>query len=315
MKRQRALLWTGQIVLAVLVAGFVGRAVVSNWAELSELNVALQPRPAWILAAAVTVLATYCLLVAAWNRVLAGWSERLRFGRAAQIWCLSNLGRYLPGKVWSIAGLAVLAQRAGVAGWAAAASALAMQALAVGTGALVVALSAPGAASPVLEAVGVSREAAPMLLAAAGSVAIATVIVLTLAPLSAAANRLVGQKFELRPLPLRSVAAAGAATLLSWIAYGVAFWFLALGLFGTGGLTIETAVGVFAAGYIVGLLALFAPGGVGVRELVFLALLSPVLGSRGALVLAVASRLLLTATEVSAALLTLGLRSEQGGSS
>jgi len=315
MKRRQVFVWSGQILLAVLVIGFVGRAVVSNWSELSELKVAFQPRPGWILSAVVIVWATYGLLVASWRRILGGWNQRLRLGKAAQIWCVSNLGRYLPGKVWSIAGLAVLAQRAGVAGWAAAASALVMQALAIGTGALVVGLAAPGVAAPVLQAVGISYEAAPILLAVAGVAVLVTLLVLTTQPLAAAANRLAGPKFELRPLPLGSVAAAGGATLASWIAYGMAFWFLARGLFGAGELTVQTAVGVFAAGYIVGLLALFAPGGVGVRELVFLALLSPVLGSRGALALTVASRLLLTATEVTAALLTLGLRSKQGGAS
>ncbi|UCG87435.1 MAG: flippase-like domain-containing protein [Gemmatimonadota bacterium] len=315
MKLRPVLIWSGQIILAVLVIRFLGRTVVTNWSELSDLNVALRLRPGWILLAAVIIWVTYGLLVTAWRWILGGWGQRLPFGRAAQIWCLSNLGRYLPGKIWSIAGLAVLSQRAGVVGWAAAASAVAMQVLAVGTGAVIVALSAPGAASPVLDLVGIPPTAAPILLGTAGVVALATVTGLTLEPLSAAAGRAAGPKFQLRALPLRTVVAAGATTLVSWLAYGVAFWFLARGLFGAGDLTVQSAVGVFAAGYIVGLLALFVPGGVGVRELVFLALLSPVLGPRGALALTIASRLLLTGTEVSAALLTLGLRADQGGSS
>ena len=68
---------------------------------------------------------------------------------------------------------------------------------------------------------------------------------------------------------------------------------------------------MFAAGYITGLLALFAPGGVGVREAVFIALLAPSVGSGGAIVLGVASRVLLTLTEIAAALL--GLLGGRGG--
>jgi uncharacterized membrane protein YbhN (UPF0104 family) len=94
-------------------------------------------------------------------------------------------------------------------------------------------------------------------------------------------------------------------TLLSWVAYGIAFWMLANGIFRITDLTAFQATGVFAAGYIVGLLALFAPGGVGVRELVHVALLAPVVGGGGALALSVASRLLLTATEAGAALVAL----------
>ena len=66
-------------------------------------------------------------------------------------------------------------------------------------------------------------------------------------------------------------------------------------------MSLRVAVGVFAAGYILGLVAIFAPGGLGVRELVFVAILAPRVGSGGAVALAIGSRLLLTITEVVAA--------------
>jgi hypothetical protein len=107
------------------------------------------------------------------------------------------------------------------------------------------------------------------------------------------------------------VVLAGTVTTVSWLAYGVGFWCLARGTLGNTSLGMAPAIGVFAAGYITGLLALFAPGGVGVREAVFIALLAPSVGSGGAIVLGVASRALLTLTEVAAALL--GLLGGRGG--
>jgi hypothetical protein len=184
-----------------------------------------------------------------------------------------------------------------------------MQALAIGTGAAVVALGAPQAISTALGATGLAREGSPLLLGVAAAAVLATVAVLSWQPLLDTLARTARPAFELRRLPLGTSALAGIATLVAWTAYGVAFWLLAQGLFNPNDLGLLRAVGVFAAGYIVGLLALFAPGGVGMRELVLVALMSPVLGSRGAIGLAIASRLLLTVTEVSAALLTLGLRS------
>jgi uncharacterized membrane protein YbhN (UPF0104 family) len=80
---------------------------------------------------------------------------------------------------------------------------------------------------------------------------------------------------------------------------------LAMGIFESSDLSLIQATAVFAAGYIVGLLALFAPGGVGVRELVYVALLAPVVGSGGALALSIAARLLLTATEAIAAVVVM----------
>jgi len=112
------------------------------------------------------------------------------------------------------------------------------------------------------------------------------------------------------------VAESAALTLVSWGSYGLAFWLLARGLGLPGSLPLTTAAGVFALGYILGLLALFAPGGVGVRELVFIGLLTPTLGSGGAVALSVGSRVLLTLCEAAAplgALLVTGRTKEDVG--
>jgi uncharacterized membrane protein YbhN (UPF0104 family) len=55
---------------------------------------------------------------------------------------------------------------------------------------------------------------------------------------------------------------------------------------------------VFTCSYLVGFLALFAPGGLGPRESVFLLMLAGDIGLKPAAALALASRLLLTGTEV-----------------
>jgi hypothetical protein len=295
---RRTLLVAGQVGLALLLTAFLGRAVSAHWNEFRGLETSLRVRPGWIVLAVVIVFVTYGLLVAAWTMVLAGWQERLRYPAAVRIWTLSNLGRYLPGKVWSVAGLVVLARREGVAGWAAVGAAVAMQAIAVGSGVAVAAASAPGTLS------------APAL-AAAAAVAAATIALLGSAPAMACVARMTGR--ELRPLPLGAVAVAGAATSVAWLGYGLSFWCLARGILGPTSLTLRPATGVFAAGYLVGLLAIFAPGGVGVREAVFVALLTPAVGSGNAIVLSVASRVLLTATEGIAALGGLGLGGRETG--
>src|SRR2546427_5690105 len=82
--------------------------------------------------------------------MLAGWGRRLPYTAAARAWTLSNLGRYIPGKVWSVAGLVVLAERAGVRRSAAAVSAFAMQAVVLGPGVMLVAIATPHAPSPIL---------------------------------------------------------------------------------------------------------------------------------------------------------------------
>lgn len=290
--RKRAWWWLLQLVVAGVVGALIWVQLVRNWNAYRSLEVTLALHPGWIALSVLLVFVSYAFSVEAWRRVIAGWAQHVPYGRAARIWLVANLGRYVPGKVWSVAGLVVLAQRAGVAPWAAAASAVAIQAIAIGTAIAVVAAATPGAESP-------------WRLAAAALLAVATIAVLASAKAVRLIARLTGQSADIRPLPILAVAESSALGVLAWVAHGVAFWLLARGLGLPGTLSVVTAAGVFPLGYVLGLLALFAPGGLGVREVVLTSLLAPAFGMGGAVALSLASRVLLTLTEVVAPLVAL----------
>ena len=291
----RRWLWAIQGLVTLAVVGFVVRSIARNWSEFRSLHVTLAIAPAWIAGSVVLVFLTYVMQIESWRRILAGWGQHIAFGPAARTWSVANLGRYVPGKVWSVAGLVVLAQRAGVAPGPAAASAFVVQAVTLGSAVAVVAAVAPGSAPP-------------LRLALAGLAALATILVLVWRPTALWLGRLVNAIAPLEPLAPSAVLAGTVLTVLSWGTYGAALWMLARGLIPDAPLPLTTAIGAFTLGYILGLLALFAPGGVGVRELVLVGLLAPSLGSGGAVAVSLASRVLLTLTEAAAALLTLPLR-------
>ncbi len=291
----RRWLWVVQGLVTLAVVAFVGRALARNWDQFRSLHVTLTIGPGWIAGSVLLVFLTYVMQVESWRRILAGWGQRLTFRAAARVWSLANLGRYVPGKVWSVAGLVVLAQQAGVEAGPAAASAFVLQAISLGTGAAVVAAVAPGSAPP-------------LRLAAAGLAAVLTITVLVWPRTARRLGRLVNATAPLEPLRPSAVFAGAVLTVLSWGTYGAAFWMLTRGLVPDTPLPLNAAIGAFTLGYILGVLALFAPGGVGVRELVLIGLLAPFLGSGGAVAVSVASRLLLTVLEATAALVTLPLR-------
>ena len=293
MNRRRAAFWIAQGALLVAVAALLWRAVGRHWDQLRTTEVVVEVRPAWLLPATLAVLASYTLLIEAWRRLIQGWGERLPYRDAVRIWTIANLGRYIPGKVWAVAGLAVLARRTGVAGWAAAGSAVVMQGIALGTGAAIVVGFLPGTLHGAW-------------LAAAVALAVVTVVVPTWPVAVRRLGSLAGQP-DLAPLSWRAVTASALAATASWIAYGIAFWCLVRGVVPGVALDLPLAIGAFAAGYIVGLLAVFAPGGIGVREVTLGALIGGVLGVAGAGVAAAAQRILFTLTEGLAALVGLAL--------
>ena len=288
-----------QLLVAGVVLALVARTIASNWSSYRSLNFTLALRPGWLLLSLGSLVAVSALQIESWRRILAGWAQSLRFLAGARIWFLANLGRYVPGKVWSVAGMVVLAEQQGVQRWAAAASAVAVQAVGLGTAAALVAAATPHAASP-------------LRLAGAVLVAMATVGLLVWKGALSRLGRMVGATTEWRALPAGAVLAGSSLTFLSWCVYGLAFWSLGRGLGLPPALPLADAAGVFALGYILGLLALFAPGGIGVREGVFYVLLTPYLGGGGALALSVASRLELTVTEAVAGLGALALGGRKG---
>ncbi len=296
----RRLRWGIQAAVALVVIAMIARSLAANWDRFRAVRVSLDFHAGWLLLSVAVMAVVSALQIESWRVILAGWGQRLRFAAAARIWFLANLGRYVPGKVWSVAGMVVMARGEGVQAWAAAASTVAVQALGLGTAAAVVAATVPGAAS------GLRLAVAALLSAGTIGVLVWPWAVSRLARLSDATA-------EWRALPVPTVLASAVLTALSWVAYGVVFWLLAMGLGLAGRLPLGAAVGVFALGYVLGLLALFAPGGIGVREFVLGGLLAPLLGLGGAGALTLASRLQLTLVEAALGLgaLFIGKRKEK----
>lgn len=280
-------------LLGLAIIGYAIRFLVRNWETVRSAPLEWQLRPVPILASVALIVATYGLLVESWRQMVIGWGVPLRFWPAARVWVLSSMGKYLPGKVWAIAGMAVLGKEEGVPGWIATASAIVLQIVSIGTGALVVAFTG----SRVLEQANPGTRVAllGLIALAVGSLA----VLLWPAALTAILGRFVG-KGTLTPR-LGPVLIGVGANAAAWLLYGVALYWLAAGVFPTARLSLVEAIGAFTASYLAGFLFLLAPGGFGVREMVFVLVTQSSLGPIHALALAGVSRLGMTAADLLAA--------------
>jgi hypothetical protein len=289
-RRLRVLQW----ILGLAIVGFAIRSLVTNWDELRAQPLDWDIQPGWLVLSAVVVWLMYGLLIAAWRMMLTAWGRGLDFWPAARIWTVSSLGKYLPGKVWAVAGMAVMAQRAGVGAGPATGSAVILQVLAIGTGAAVAALTGW---SSLRAAYPGSENALAALLALS---VVAAGVLLWPSSVRRVLGLVVPDAASLAP-PVGAVAFGIAANTVAWLGYGVSLWLLARGLLPGTGLGVLRSIAVFTASYLAGFLALFAPGGIGVREGVFILMLQGPIGIGAATALAIASRLLLTVTELGAA--------------
>ena len=287
----RAAQWVAGLAIVV----FAARSLVRNWEQLRSQPLAWQVDPPTLLLSAAVVWLMYALLIVAWRTMLASWGQQLDGWTAARIWTVSSLGKYLPGKVWAVAGMALMSQRAGIAPWAATGSAVVLQVLAIGCGAAIAGLTG----RRVLESAHPGAGTVLIVLVAGAAVGVA---LLLWPPFLRRLLQLAAPGAEAREAPRRFGIVFGVvANLTAWLGYGAALWLLARGLLPSAGLSFGLAVAVFTASYLAGFLALFAPGGLGVREGLFILMLQGPLGIGAATALAVASRVLLTITEFGAA--------------
>jgi len=299
---RRRIFLAAQVLAAALLIFFIGRELAHQWSAFRAQPLEADLRVTDILVSGAIVLGTYALLVQTWRVLLAGTGDSLPFWRAARIWSVSNLWRYVPGKVWQIGAMSALAQRENVSAVSAAGTAILSTILNIATGLALVLLLGwrwldewNSGAHPL--AIGL------LTLAVAGLLALPY----ALPRVSALAARLSGRDVQLRAPPTWAIVVAIVGNVLSWLLYGLAFLWLVRGLLGTAAGAPWQYIAVFTASYIVGYLFLFLPGGIGPREIVMLGLLTS-LGlatpKQAALVTA-ASRIWLTFLELVPGLLFL----------
>ena len=256
MPRAHSLAWrVAQGLLLVLIVWFAWRTLASDWPNTVAAWRATTFRIVPLGVSALVVLTSYGVLIETWRRVVMAWGGSLPFGIAARIWFVSNLGKYIPGKIWQITAMGAMAQRAGVSPVAAVGSTLLIAVVNILAGVAVILFTAGGA-------IAFPRWAIYAL-------GVATVAVAFTPRLLPAVARWAGQRFgrdvQWPMIPQRTMVFAFIGCGIAWVLYGVAFRLL-VSSFGPVAGAFPAYVAVFTASYLVGYLFLLAPGGIGVRE-------------------------------------------------
>lgn len=250
-----------RMVLQLALLLFLGGYLYVNWDDYEHAFA--QSAPDWGLLAlsSLIVLVAYGVLIQTWRQVVVAWGERLTFSTATRIWFVSNLGKYVPGKVWAIAAMGTLAQEQGISPAAAMGSSVVVQLvnLVTGFGVFLIAganvLDVPIGAVAGIVGFGVVLFGAPWLLPVGVRLL----------------NAVTGRQVTLPRLPPRAIWWAAAGTTMAWVLYGVAFQLFAAGMMdGPAPGTLGDWTAIFIGPYLLGFIAVFAPGGAGVRE-VFMA--------------------------------------------
>ncbi len=280
-----------KLILTVGVTWLILRGAGVRLSEVGAVDWGMVRLNVPYLALSVALLfVTFGITAVLWSRNLVEFGER-RVGviEGAAVLLIANLGRYVPGKILALAGVAVLARRRGISGVRATAAAVTAQMVNLLGAAAVggwVAVWSAGLSEAWQIAIGVGMVAALAgFLYFGGAGALVRWVL-----------RRGGHGDDLPHPSGRSLLRLLPGYMINWLVLGAAFTCLGRGL----GMNIGFGIGItaFAAAYFAGYLAFFTPAGLGVRESSLVGLLTPILGLEASVILSGLQRVWITAAEL-----------------
>lgn len=271
---------------------FLGAVLAFAWWGLrdrgDELAAALTATPAWRIAlSGGLVVVGIAVTSTAWLRLLEAYGRALPASEGRAVFFVGQLGKYIPGAVWSMGAHAELARKHQVPVRTTVSTSLVFLGVNLATAGLVAASAALLGAS----SIGIPRWLLVVVLAVCVAGLVPRVV--------SSCGSLISGADRLR-LTLGGVARVVALQAVTWACYGGAMILLAPEptprLF-------AVAAGAFATAYAVGVLVVVAPAGLGARDVTLVALLAPVTGVTNATAIALLTRVLHTGGDLGLALL------------
>ncbi|HEX8323401.1 MAG TPA: lysylphosphatidylglycerol synthase domain-containing protein [Tepidisphaeraceae bacterium] len=269
--RKRRLVNLIKLALLLLVLALVGRVLFKQWQQIAANDIPVQVRPLPLVGAALLLMSVALIQAVSYRTLLGAYATAPLWRAMPTIAWVPPMGKYIPGGA-VIAAVAML-RKLNIPVGVAVAVVLVQDGLAQLAGLIV---SAPLLWwQPVMERVPWARfVAVPAILAAA--------VCLWPAVFAFGVNTLLGL-LKRPPLPrmpsMKQYAVPMACAFGQWVLHGAALGFIVQSVTGQSPWPHFLLLMSFAAlSQTLGYLAVFAPGGLGVREAVLLACLTPLPG-------------------------------------
>lgn len=218
-----------------------------------------------------------------WRILLTDAPVTLSWQQSAKVFFIGQIGKYLPGTIWSFLASAELAKNAGLPRKTAVSSLLLALILSLGSGGIMVAFTLPDA----LNIIELNWHlASPVLL-----------IPMMMAWPKAKQWLLKRAGIDFRISGRCLILSAGSA-VLGWLFAGIKIAVLSQAIgFEISWIFVAHATGIYALAWIAGFLFFIAPAGLGAREGVLVSLLAVQMPLADAMVVALLSRLVMTLSD------------------
>jgi uncharacterized membrane protein YbhN (UPF0104 family) len=304
MDTKKILVRVAQIVVIALIFYFLIKGLVSNWSQVKDFDWKFN-YPLLIISFLLQIMAL-CWLVQIWRWILRHSGSTVSYPGLFKIWFFANLGRYLPGKVWQFLGMVYMLEKRGVPKRNSVSTALLAQSFSVISG-LLIAFVFLGTD---LYSQFLANNPGLVLVMAVFGLFIVTVVCypkLLGEIINLGLGILKREKISL-DITSKDVIIYILAYSVSWLLFGLAFLVFIKAMAQASFDMYPGITGAFAFAFNIGFLALFVPGGIGVREGILVLLLSSVFPVPIATLISLLARLWVTVAELLCFLIAIPLK-------
>lgn len=287
----RRVLKLASTLLVIALFAWVIRSIVRDASQLDWSNLVRDPLA--LVSAVALWSGAFTFRAWLWGEMMRRIGHPVGHFEGARVFFASHLGRFLPGKVWSVAGAGLFGKRYGLPPRASVVSMMVFLIIYYMVGSLFALL--------VIWQLSAAHGAVAVVIAVGGLALLGFLATPWFPALLQWLGRRFGRDMEGLKLPSPAVLVLITLGLCGvWITAGSAYVMLSRAVvpIEAGRLGFVEGWGVYASALVAGFAALFAPSGLGVREAVMLTLLEGPLGAAFGGVVTIAARVVITSLEL-----------------
>ena len=280
-----------------LIFFFLGKKVVADWQAVQQFEWKINYF--WLVFSLFILLGNFVYLSWVWSEILKIFGKNLKLRKAFKISYLSNLARYLPGRIWQYVSLVAMCEKEGIPKSTSTTSFVLSQLVNIPAALLLI------LATGVLPALTRQVWIKGTIWLLGGALTVGALVVMAQPRLTEKLLRAVLRKVQktepVVALKKTSLVGIFASYAFGWFLHGTAFFFFVVAV-ASRAENFFPIVGAYVAAYLIGYLSFFTPGGLGVREAVLALILSLYFPAPVAILVSTLSRLWVVLGETSGAL-------------
>lgn len=280
---------TVKFLLLLLVLYFVAKNILTNIDQIK--NYQFNPDYRFLVPALLVWIITNLYPAVAWRKLIAMLGGKLSIPTAMRIFFTANIGRYIPGGIWVLAGLVVMVQKAGVSRRIAMQGMIYSQVTSNLLGVALILIMLGNRIFPIWVLV---------------TILLSGIVFLSPKLFSTIINFLLklAKREPLEELlTFKDLGYYFFLQIVNWLLIGLTFFLFLRAFVPVSLLDNPELLIIMPACWTAAFLMLIAPGGLGLRETLLLTLLTPIIGTAPAIVLPWLHRIIQTVIELSLAAL------------